>query len=90
VHKCKTIAALQDIVRNHQATERSLAGVAKSAMDVVHDMHEAGITEFGLQTFHELATIVLKEHGQALDHYLRHEVADCSICAALKLRFQPD
>lgn len=90
MHKCKTIAALQDIIRSHQTTERSLAGVAKCAMDVVHDMHEAGITEFGLQTFHELATIVLKEHGQALDQYLGHEGADCAICAALKLRFQPD
>lgn len=90
MHTCKAVAALQDIVRDRQTTEPSLAGVAKSAMDVVHDMHESGITEFGLQTFHELATIVLKEHGQALDHYLRHEVADCAICIALKLRFQPD
>lgn len=85
---CRTITALEIIIRDHSSTERSLAGVAKSVIDVFEDMQESGITEFGLQSFNELSSIVLGHHGQSLSHYLQHEVADCEICAALKRRFQ--
>jgi hypothetical protein len=85
---CRAITALEDIIRNHSATERSLAGVAQSVIDVFEDMQESGITEFGLEAFNELSSIVLSHHGQSLNHYLQHEVADCEICAALKMRFQ--
>lgn len=86
---CEVVTALEKIVLDHSFAKDSLADVANCAIGIVHDMQESGITEYGLQTFYELASIVLSQHGQSLDHYLHNEVANCEICRALKIRF-PD
>ncbi len=85
---CRVIAHLMDIASGREAADKHMKGVAVSALAIVEDMEEDGITDSGLEYFILLADGVLRMGNESLSVYIQDGTPDCEICAALIKRMR--
>lgn len=79
--ECQTVR----ILKSHVANKTGYEVLASICLDIIEDIRETSLSDFGITTLHELVDAVCKEGGVPLLDHLLVEV-DCDICAAIRSR----
>ena len=79
--KCKTIALLEHLAAEHS----ELKQVASSAMDIVENIQECGISDIAIEYLHLLVDAICKAGDISLLDHLR-DGGDCAPCREMAKR----
>ena len=81
--KCKTIALLEHLA----AENNELSGVASSAMDIVENIQECGMSDVAIDYLHLFVDAICKARDISLLDQLR-DGGDCAPCCEIAKRIQ--
>lgn len=81
--ECETVRRLTVYSTFGEHTDPLLAGLARSALSIIHDAREDGMTEHDLHYLQILVDVWIQDGQEDLLPHLQSGAPDCELCAAL-------